>query len=87
MVRAASKDFKANLEPVIELLGVEEVLRQVGYERVVEQLGPERVVEQLGPERLLELLQLKKVVEDKGLDWLLAQLTPVQRRELKRRLQ
>jgi hypothetical protein len=50
-------------------------------------VGPDRLVEQLGPERVLEQLKLKKVVEDKGLDWLLTQLTPAQRRELKRRLQ
>jgi hypothetical protein len=78
MARTSKREFKFHLEPLVELVGLEEVLRQ---------LGPERVVEQLGSERVLELVGINKLIEEKGLDWWLTKLTPAQRRELKRRFQ
>jgi hypothetical protein len=48
MARIASREFKAHLEPLIELLGMEEVIQQVGLKRVLEQVGPQKVIEEMG---------------------------------------
>lgn len=77
MAKTVSKKFWPRVEPLIELLGMEEFLRQVGHKSILEKLGP-RIVEKLGP---------KKVVEQLTADELFDSLTPAQRRELKRRLQ
>ena len=46
----------------------------------------EALAEYIGADRLIELIGLKKVVDEKGIDWLLKKLSPAQRRELKQRL-
>jgi hypothetical protein len=50
----------------------------VGLDEFIRQVGLKRLVEEAGP---------KRVRDEMGLDWLLSQLTPAERRELKRRLQ
>jgi hypothetical protein len=71
---------------VIEEMGAERVIEEMGAERVIEEMGAERVIEEVGIERIVELAG-KKVVKYLGLDGLLANLSPAERRELKRRLE
>jgi hypothetical protein len=78
MARAAGKKLKLDLRPAIEHLGLEEVIEQVGIDRVVEQVGIDRVLEQLGE---------REVIKRIGVQRLLANLSPAERRELKRLLQ
>jgi hypothetical protein len=56
MAKTAKREFKIDLNPAIELMGMEEVIRQVGLERVIEHCGPEKVIKQIGLDRLLASL-------------------------------
>jgi hypothetical protein len=47
MARTAGRKFKAHLEPLIELLGMQEVIRQVGLKRVLDQVGPQQVIAEM----------------------------------------
>jgi hypothetical protein len=78
MARTAGKKLKLDLRPAIEYLGLEQVIEQVGLDRVIEQVGLDRVIEQVGRKELIKRI---------GLDAFLANLSPAERRELKRRLQ
>jgi hypothetical protein len=78
MAHTAGKKVKLDLRPAIEYLGLDRVIEQVGLDRVIEQVGLERVIEQVG---------VKSVVKQIGMERLLANLSPAERRELKRRLQ
>ena len=78
VARAAGKKVKLDLRPAIEYLGLHKVIEQVGIDRVVEQVGSGRFTEQVGE---------KAVVKWLGLEGFLANLSPAERRELKRRLQ
>jgi hypothetical protein len=49
---------------------------------LIEDMGVEKVVEVFGDEQVLKAVDLKKVVKKKGVDWLRAQLTPEQLKEL-----
>ncbi len=53
----------------------------------VESLGLDRVIEQVGIDRVIEQVGEKELIQRIGLDRFLANLSPAQRRELKRRLQ
>ena len=53
----------------------------------IETLGLDFVIEQIGPDRVIEALGEKEVIKRIGLERLLANLSPAERRELKRRLQ
>jgi hypothetical protein len=77
MARQKLRPFKIDLMPVIERFGLKYVLDQVGVERVIEALGPRRAIEAIGE---------KEAIKQIGLDRLIANLTPAERRELKRRL-
>jgi hypothetical protein len=77
MVRKAGRGLKIDLAPAIEALGLDRVIEQVGARRVAEELGAKGVIEALGAKRVIEVI---------GLDEVLANLSPAQRRELKRRL-
>jgi hypothetical protein len=96
MARATGKKLKLDLRPAIEHLGLEQVIEQVGLERVIEEVGLERLIEQVGLERVVEqvgidrvLAQLgeREVVKRIGVQRWLANLSPAERRELKRLLQ
>ena len=78
MARAAGRKLVFDIRPAVESLGLDRVIEQVGIDRVIEQLGADRVLEQLGD---------KEVARRIGLERWLATLSPVERRELKRRLQ
>jgi hypothetical protein len=54
---------------------------------VVDRLGLSEVIRQVGPRRVIEHLGMQEIMAEMGLDWLLAQMTPAQRRNLKRLLQ
>jgi hypothetical protein len=71
-----------HLEPLIELMGIDEVVRQIGLRWVIDEVGVKRVLEEASLDELLEALTPAQRRELK-----LEALTPAQRRELKRRLQ
>ncbi|HEV3255372.1 MAG TPA: hypothetical protein VG013_00700 [Gemmataceae bacterium] len=78
MARTAGKTLNIDLRPAIEMLGLDRVIEQVGIDRVIEQVGIDRVIEHCGEKELIKRI---------GLDRWLANLSPAERRELKRRLQ
>lgn len=78
MARSTKRQLVFDIRPAIESLGLERVIEQVGLERVIEQVGLERVIEQIGE---------KEIVKRIGIDGFLANLSPAERRELKRRLE
>jgi len=78
MARAGGKGLNIDLRPAIETIGVD---------RVIEQIGIDRVVEQIGIDRVIELLGKKEVIKRIGVEDWLANLSPAERRDLKRRLQ
>jgi hypothetical protein len=61
------------MRPAIERLGLDKVIEQVGIDRVID-----CVITQIGEKELLKRI---------GLEGILTNLSPAQRRELKRRLQ
>ena len=87
MARTAGKRLTFDIRPAIESLGLDRVIEQVGIDRVIEQVGLDRVIEQVGLDRVIEQVGDKEWIRRRGLDRLLASLSPAQRRELKRRLQ
>jgi hypothetical protein len=78
MARAARKGLTIDIRPAIEMLGLDKVIDQVGIDRVIEQAGIDRVIAQIGD---------KQVIKRIGIDRWLANLSPAERREVKRRLQ
>jgi hypothetical protein len=78
MVRTKNQAFKFHVEPLIELMGMEELINQLGLKRVIDEVGVKRVIDEVG---------VKRVIDEIGLDDLLQNLTAAQRRELKRKLQ
>jgi hypothetical protein len=78
---------QVGLERVIEQVGLERLIEQMGIERVVDQVGLERVIEQVGIDRVLAQLGEREVVKRIGVQRWLANLSPAERRELKRLLQ
>jgi hypothetical protein len=87
MARATGKRLVFDIRPAIESLGWDQVLEQVGMDTVIEQIGLDRVIEQAGIDRVLQHLGKKEVIKRIGLDDFIANLSPAERRELKRRLQ
>jgi hypothetical protein len=53
----------------------------------IESLGLEEVIEQVGIDRVIEQVGEKELIKRIGMERLLANLSPAERRELKRRLQ
>jgi hypothetical protein len=78
MVRKTGKGLTIDLRPAIQLMGLGHVIEQVGTKQVIEQIGAKQFIEEIGSRR---------VIEEIGLEDLLANLSPAERRELKRRLQ
>jgi hypothetical protein len=78
MVRKTGKGLTFDVRPAIESLGLGHVIEQVGTKRVIEEIGSKRILEEIGS---------KRFIEEIGLENLLANLSPAERRELKRRLQ
>jgi hypothetical protein len=87
MAKARSKGLNIDMRPAIEMLGLGYVLEQVGIDRVIEQVGLDRVIEQVGLDRVIERVGEKEVIKRIGVERWLANLSPAERRELKRRLQ
>jgi hypothetical protein len=77
MARTAGRAPMIDLRPVIEKLGLKEVIRQAGVGRVIEHIGMKELVKQIGT---------KELVKQIGIDDFLANLSLVERQELKRRL-
>jgi hypothetical protein len=65
-----------DFRPAIEHVGLEEFLRQIGKERLIEHLGS--IIDQVGKKKILKRI---------GINDILANLSPDERRELKRRLE
>ena len=85
MARRATRGLKFHLEPLIEVVGLDELLRQIGPERLVERLGPKQlaklvgirqVVEALGTKKLIEELGTKKLIEELGTKKVVSELAP-----------
>jgi hypothetical protein len=60
---------------------------EFNMEPIIQDMGWEWVIEKLGPKRVAEYLGARGYLKEVGMDAFLAQLTPEERRELKRRLQ
>ena len=60
---------------------------EIDLRPAIEYLGLDHVIEQVGIDRVIEQIGKKEVVKRIGLDDFLANLSPAERRELKRRLQ
>jgi hypothetical protein len=87
MARAAGKGLNIDYQAAIDAMGLDRIIEQVGIDRVIEQLGIDRVIEKLGTDRVIEKLGKKEMIKRIGLDEIVANLSPAERRELKRRLQ
>ncbi len=72
---------------VIEQVGAKRVIEEIGSKRFLEEIGSKRVLEEIGSKRFLEEIGSKRILEEVGLENFLANLSPAERRELKRRLQ
>jgi hypothetical protein len=77
MIREMGTEPNLDLRRVIDLVGLKQVIDQVGLKQVIDQVGLQRVLETVEPGQVIAVM---------GLDWYLAQLTPEQLQELKRRL-
>jgi hypothetical protein len=55
-------------------------------EPLFEAVGIERVIETVGLDRVIATFGIVRIVKEKGVEWLLAQMSPQQRRELKEQL-
>jgi hypothetical protein len=60
---------------------------KIDYEAAIDAMGLDRIIEQVGIDRLIEEMGEKEVVKRIGIERILANLSPAERRELKRRLQ
>jgi hypothetical protein len=87
MVRKAGKGLKIDLRPAIESMGLGHVIEQVGRKRVIEEIGSKQFIEEVGRKRVIEEIGSKHFIQEIGLEDFLANLSPADRRELKRRLQ
>jgi hypothetical protein len=96
MARAKKPQPTIDIRPLIQAMGREEFIREgalkgiieeIGIKRAVEEIGLKHVVDEIGVKRVVDEIGVQRVVEELGLDELLAQLSPKQRGELKRRLE
>jgi hypothetical protein len=79
MAKQSRTPLQIDLNPIIESMGMRWVIEELGSKRVIEELGAKRVIEELGSKQVIDdLVEMEQVWED---------LTPEQRRKLKRRLQ
>ncbi len=74
------------LNRVIEQIGLDKLIQEVGLDKLIQEVGLDKLIQEVGLPRLIEKGGLEGVVREKGLPWLLSQLTPEQRRELKKLL-
>jgi hypothetical protein len=72
---------------LVEQVGLNRLVDEFGLNRLVDEFGLNRLVDEFGLDRLIEEAGKKEVVKRIGLDDFLANLSPAERRELKRRLQ
>jgi hypothetical protein len=70
--KTGSSGFDLDLEPLIKAIGVKRIVQTVGVERIVQMAGFRR--------------RFRQLIREKGVEWLLAQMSPEQRRELKEQL-
>jgi hypothetical protein len=88
MARTRTKWPKPDLEPLVEWMGgIEAVIKQLGMERVLNEVGIKRVIDKVGVKQVIDEVGVKRVIDEVGLDELFANLSPTQRRALKRRLE
>jgi len=87
MARTKGKPFVLDVRPAIESLGLKKVIEQVGLDRVIEAVGRDRVIEAVGMEKLMENVDERDVIKHFGVRRLFANLSPADRRELKRQLE
>jgi hypothetical protein len=59
---------------------------KIDREAAIHALGLDRIIDTVGTKQLLETIGPKRLIDEIGLDWFLANLSPADRRELKRRL-
>ena len=78
MVRKTGKFLDVDLEEAVDAMGLDRIINTVGINRVIELCGLQRVIDEVGE---------KEVIKHIGLDRWLANLSPAERKELKRRLQ
>jgi hypothetical protein len=78
MPRRAAQEFMIDLRPAIEYIGLEQFIEQVGRRRIIDCICQDR---------RLARRAAKVLVKRLGIDGIVANLSPAQRRELKRRLQ
>jgi hypothetical protein len=78
MARTLKKKLLFDIRPAIESLGLDRVIEQVGLDRVIEQIGLERVIEHVGE---------KHLIKEIGVERFVANLSPSEKKELKRRLE
>jgi hypothetical protein len=72
MARAKGHGPNLNWRPVIEAVGLKQLIQEIGPKPLLDEVGVDRIVKEVGPERILDVA--------------VAQLTPKQLRELKKRL-
>jgi hypothetical protein len=88
MVRQTKDSLRLDLTPIVKTMGMEWVIEHLGADRVIEQLGAKRVIEHLGAKRVIEHLDAKRIIDELGgVKQFWAELSPEQRRQLKRLIQ
>jgi hypothetical protein len=85
MARQSKGALRLDLTPIVEMMGIGWVIEQLGAKQVIEHLGAKQVIEHLGAKQVIEHLGAKQVIDEVGgVKQLWAELTPEQRRQLKR---
>src|SRR5271166_1858672 len=77
MAKTKRKGFDFHIEALIEAVGLKRVIDAAGLDRVIEAVGLDRVIAAVG---------IKRIIETKGVEWLITQMSPEQRRDLKAHL-
>jgi hypothetical protein len=87
MAKGTRGQLRLDLTPVIETMGMDWLIEQVGAKEVIEHVGAKKFIEQLGAKEFLRQLGPKRLIAELGgVEGLLAELTPDQRRQLRRLL-
>lgn len=59
---------------------------EIDLEPLFEAVGMNRVIDTIGLDRVINRIGIRRVIDAKGVDWVLKQMTPEQRRQFKERL-
>jgi hypothetical protein len=88
MAKQSKTPLRIDLNPIIESMGMKWVIDQLGAKRVIDELGSKQVINELGAKRVIGDLGAKQVLDELvEMEQVWENLTPEQRRKLKRRLQ